>query len=228
MTSSTDKTLSMIEAARLLYRAKSPTPAQVGHVQKLVKAGTLRAVNNRGAPSQWTTSESAIADFLAHQSAERQSAEQAAHTGDSMLAPSLAKSPADAVRLQALYQGLWRDYFLAVLLRRRATHRSAAFQHAVLAGQVLLLLLLVGAMVLGVGLTATFDSPEQVAIERYLAENNDHYTIVRWHDPEPAEGGGTIVRVEYSYRKESVRPVVTDRRFLVQGDSVTEIFEASE
>src|SRR5690606_14099260 len=85
-----DKTLTVIDAARLLYRTKSPSQAQVNRIQKLMKAGVLPECNCDGPPLSWTTTAGAIADHLAKESVEKQSAKHVAASGIAST-PSLFK-----------------------------------------------------------------------------------------------------------------------------------------
>lgn len=113
---------------------------------------------------------------------------------------------------------------MSVFLRRKAAHHSATFQRAVLAGQVLVFLLLVGAMIGGINLTMEPVPPERAVVESWLEENTEYYAVEQWFPAEPApNGNGKVLRVKYSYRKSNTRPIHTDRRFLVEGDSAREI-----
>jgi hypothetical protein len=122
-----------------------------------------------------------------------------------------------------VYRGIWRDYFLAVMLRRRIAHRSVVFHRAVLAGQIVVLLSIV---VLAFGLSRSIKPtpPERSAIERFLVVQTDSFHIERWHPSRTsADGTGLLVEVEYRYTKDSRRVVHTRRTFRVAGDEVSEV-----
>ena len=125
--------------------------------------------------------------------------------------------------MRGVYRGIWRDYFLAVMLRKRVEHRSASFHRAVLAGQVGILLTIVG-LVLTVRHSFKRTPPERIAIKQYLAGQTDTFHIERWHPSQPDRSGeGLLVEVEYRYKKESNRAIHTRRTFRVVGDAVSEV-----
>lgn len=125
--------------------------------------------------------------------------------------------------MRGVYRGIWRDYFLAVMLRKRIAHRSVNFHRAVLAGQVVVLLTIVG-LVLGVRHSFARTPPERIAINRYLAGQTDTFHIERWHPSQATKPGeGLLVEVEYRYTKESKRAIHTRRTFRVVGDEVSEV-----
>ena len=93
-------------------------------------------------------------------------------------------------------------------------------------------MLLLGVLVYGVRLTgALTTSPERVAVERWIADHNDRYQIIRWHPIEPAVvGQGAIVRVEYRYTNPRHRIVITDRGHddLFRSETSTDVILMSE
>src|SRR5690606_35933167 len=124
-----------------------------------------------------------------------------------------------------VYHGIWREYFLAVMLRRRGRHQSRTFQRAVLAGQVGLLSLLLGVFLLtAMHLTRQTLSAEQRAVQSWIADQTDAYAIKRWYPPVPDGAPDTLLlRVEYRYQSGSKRWVHTNRTFRVTPDSVAEL-----
>lgn len=125
--------------------------------------------------------------------------------------------------MRGVYRGIWRDYFLAVMLRKRIAHRSVNFHRAVLAGQVGILLTIVG-LVLTVRHSFARTPPERIAIKHYIAGQTDTFHIERWHPSQPdSSGDGLLVEVEYCYKKESTRAIHTRRTFRVVGDAVSEV-----
>ena len=68
--------------------------------------------------------------------------------------------------------------------------------------------------------------PEQQAVEGWIAEHTDAYTVTRWLPTQPDPVGlGLIVSVEYRYRRNSPRWIHTERTFLVDGNSVSEVVD---
>ena len=124
--------------------------------------------------------------------------------------------------MRGVYRGIWRDYFLAVMLRKRVAHRSENFHRAVLGGQVGILLTIV-LLVLTVRHSFKRTPAERIAIKQYLAGQTDTFHIERWHPSQPdSSGDGLLVEVEYCYKKESTRAIHTRRTFRVVGDAVSE------
>lgn len=234
MTTSSDRVLSIVDAARVIYRTRSPSDKQVHRVYEQMKIGTLKVRDYGGPPLKWTTTEEALAEFLAANQVERAKAQQAIQDAirrsrEGADEKPIARTTDDANEMEKLrdvYRHIWRDYFLAVMLRRRVQHRSKTFHRAVVGGQMLLLVVLVGTFIGGVRLTFRPTPPEHKAVERWLADNTDEYKVTRWHPIEPAVNGeGAVVRVEYRYFKDSRRAIYTDRIFRVIADDVTELTE---
>jgi hypothetical protein len=226
MNVSPDKSLALVEAARLIFRTRTPTEQQVARVQKLMQSGMLADSHCMGPPSHWTTTPAAIADYLANESLKRQEAKYLDITGKPLTAPSLfdgtVPEGADTQQLKSLYKGIWSDYFLTVFMQRKGVHQSVNFRRAVLAGQISILLALVLIMIGGIGLTTESIPPQRSAVERWIAENTDQYSIQTWYPPEPsANGEGVVIRVKYSYQSGSPKPVYTDRRFLIIDDEAS-------
>lgn len=229
MLGSSDKQLSIIEATRLIYGTRSPSQDQIRRVYKRVQAGALRVLDSQQDPLKWVTTEKWLAEYLTAQSVLKQQQGQAVEQAKaaSQNEPAAAKSSSKSGgELNDLYRGMLREYFLAVILRRRKSHYSKTFERAVFAGQVVALLLLVGLMLSGVQVARALTPPEHRAILGWIDEQTDWYSITAWHPTEPApDGQGVVVRVQYAYTKDSSRPIETDRYFRVQGDSVEEIVE---
>ena len=224
-----DRSVSLVHAARTLYGIRTPNDAQIARVFQLMKSGALPARDGGTNPLKWTTTETALAEFMARRELRR------AHARNDRQSP-LAKeedglrSSTDqrdnSAQFQRVYRHIWRDYFLAVMFRRRAANRSVAFHRAVLAGQACLLLLFVGAVLGSVQQIVALTSVpvEHRAVERWIQDRTDAFLVKHWRSIHPGAGGdGSIVRVEYRYRKDSPRWIHTQRTFHVVGDKVTEV-----
>jgi hypothetical protein len=230
MSSTTDRVISIIDAARLIFRTRNPTDEQIHRVYKQMKSRSLAVHDVSGPPLKWTTTEEAVADFLAANkidqtlghpaiAAAKQRAKWTSKDTPSVLPPNYEE---ESATLREMYHGIWKEYFMAVILRRRAAHHSKKFRGAVVVGQVVLLIGMLGLFVGMFRLAFLPMPPEQLAIQHWLAENTDEYRVTRWH-PSKEVDGGMLVRVEYRYQKDSRRSIHTDRTFSVQGDVVTEV-----
>ena len=235
MAKSSARRLSIVDAAKLLYRTDAPSDQQVGRVYERMKAGMIRVQDRATTPREWTTTEQDLADFVAAEMVKRQSSAPAAapsrHSKNPLSRPGTAKTLVastpqvrDAQHLKQVYHSIWRDAFLAVMLRRRIAHRSATFHRWALVGQITLLVSLVGTAVGLVRITTERSVPEHAAIEQWIDENTDFYEVQKWHPVQPSpDGTGVTVEVEYRYTKESRRMITTRRTLLVLGDSVSEV-----
>ncbi|MGD9645790.1 MAG: hypothetical protein AB7U73_08765 [Pirellulales bacterium] len=248
MSSTPRRSLSVVEAARLLFRTPTPDDQQIGRVFERMKSGALR-VHQRGRnPREWTTTEESLAEFMANEMLKRQRAAgstaraprrvEARSVGTAPVRPSTnARAPARrpslnprkpnaaADDMRGVYRGIWRDYFMAVMLRKRMAHRSVAFHRAVLAGQVAMLLAIVG-LAVGTWQSLAPTPAEHQSIKRHLAEATDTFRVERWHPGRVTDDGSALlVEVEYRYTKESPRVIHTRRTFRVSGEEVSEVTE---
>jgi len=195
-----DRELTVEEAARIIYSTPTPTEQQKGKVRDKLRRGTLR----RSPRSPWSTTAWAVAEYLA------------ARTSPQHRRPGAPKD------LQGLYGGLLRDYFLALVLRRRAAGRSRLFQRTVVAGQVVVLaasLWLIATIALK---TRSAMAPERAAVQEWLEANiRGRYRIVEWFPPRPSDEGVTL-RLRYQYFTPGRKGIVTDREFeVVEGRVVS-------
>lgn len=202
--------LSPVEAARRLYNTPSPTAEQVGRVVKKIEAGTL-ARSERGGI---TTTLQAVADYLARREEHRHQGRPAAGKPD----PAGSRAPSkqgvtkqhgqEIASFTHVYHELLKDYFLAVLLRRKVTHRSQAFQWAVVGSQGTLLAAAIAlAAIVSIGaIRATIMSPEHRAIHEWVNGRHEDVRIVNILPLAQPPGG---YRVEYNYRIPGQRRIHT-------------------
>ncbi len=231
--------LALVEVARLLFRTPHPNDQQIGRVFERMKAGALRVHERGRTPLDWTTTEESLAEFMANEMLKRQSARNRAPSAQRKdLSPSPTTAAAHrramvgqharqqvsaANDMRGVYRGIWRDYFLAVMLRRRIAHRSVAFYRAVLAGQIVVLLSIV-VLAFGLWKSIKLAPPERQAIVRFLVAQTDSFHVERWHPSRTTDDGtALLVEVEYRYTKESRRAIHTRRTFRVVGDEVSEL-----
>lgn len=237
LTRTSTRRLSIADAARLLYRTDAPSDQQIGRVYERMKAGLIRVQDRAATPRDWTTTEQDLADYVAAEMMKRHSNVQVAATSQpgggpaarrtaskTLVAPQAAAR--DAKNLKQVYHNIWRDAFLAVLLRRRMAHRSAAFHRGVFAAQVVLLLALLTTAAALVRVTTERTVPEHAAIARWIEANTDFYEVQRYFPSQPShDGTGVIIEVEYRYTKDSRRVITTRRTLLVVGEEVREVTE---
>ena len=126
MNSSPSHIVTAVEAARRIYNTPSPTSEQVGRVVEKIHSGTLKR-SPKGGP---TTTVESIAEYMARREAGRG-------------ASGVRKATQTRGRLNGFYNELLSDYFFAILMRRRASHRTVAFHRSVMATQAALLVSLI-------------------------------------------------------------------------------------
>jgi len=227
MTQVDDKQVPLIEAARTLYRTRAPSDKQVFRVIQLMKSGAIPTKHQGKTPLKWTTTEAALADYMARRQLKRSDARRksgAKPVGECQENSATTRHHEDAANLEHVYRNIWRDYFLAVMLRRRMTHRSAGFRRAVVAGQcAVLMAVLVG--VFGSVQSLAYRTPaERQAVIHWIEAHTDAFSVKSWQPTQlHPEGPGMIVEVKYRYQKESRRWIHTDRTFHVIGGHVTEL-----
>jgi hypothetical protein len=216
------KPVSIVDAARLIYRTRAPSQRQIRRVYERMKAGVLELHRAGGDPLEWTTTEQSLADYLATRMVRKRPPSAAAGPRDAARARS-PRELRETARLRRVYRGMWRDYFLALLFRRRVTGRSAAFRRAVIAGQAAILAGLVAACAATVRIASEPIVPERAAIERWIDLHTDRHKVTRWHPARAAPEGGVLVEVEYQYATGSPRTIHTRRTFHVGGNEVREV-----
>jgi hypothetical protein len=202
-----------------------------------MRTGVLRPKECAGSPGNWTTTPSALAEFLAQSAVQRTEAlSRAAKTSSEDVENPGEDASQSEVRVAAtiannwgelsgVYREIWRDYFLAMLLRRRTVRHGAKFQRAVVIGQAVALIAIVSMFVTAVlGMSALRAPAGNKAILRQIDAATDDYSITRWHAavPHPV-GEGELVSVEYRYRKQSNRWIHTQRTFHVTGETAVEV-----
>jgi hypothetical protein len=208
--------LSAVEAARRIYNTTSPTAEQVGRVVQKIEQGRL-ARSAKGGPT--TTAES-VAEYLTR----KETAQARQHRGQAGLSGKLPP-PASLSHLydplQPLYKGLLRDYFLAVVLRRKIGHRSKAFHSSVIATQCLLLVGLVGLIWFATdrAVKGRFVPPEERAVKAWL---DQHFEKVQLQSVELTSREPMRVRARYSYFVND-RKINSEQQFALEGGQVTRI-----
>ncbi|MEX2138784.1 MAG: hypothetical protein WD894_05950 [Pirellulales bacterium] len=222
MISTSDKPLTLTEAARLIYQTSQPTAEQVYRVLARIKGGVLKGT--RGGKSGWTTTTESVAEYLARQSVYHQAARQDGPARNGRQPPPLTSIPTlpeeHSRTLRTAYGEMLKEYFLAVLLRRKRDHRSKLFQRCVVATQFALIVFVfwLGAATVRQGMAPI--ASERRAVEKWIEENaGGRFQVIEWYASEPS-AEGMIVPVEYRYYRKGAKPVETHRTFLVVGDEV--------
>lgn len=209
MTDQQNTRLSIEEAARLIFNTSQPDYRQVGQVRQLIVQGVLKGDQS----GRWSTSSQAVAAFLTSRSQQhRLREEKAKPTG------RIHKSD-----LQPLYSDILKDYFMAVIRRRDVTGASRRFRNAVIAGQVVLLLGILGllwSVYRTVGPTPW--TSEQSAVVQHLELQHGPINVVEWFPQEQTDQGARV-RLRFQYRTEGSGKVInSDRTFFVIDDVVVE------
>lgn len=226
MSKSDGRPLSIAQAAKIIFHTDSPTDQHIGRVYQRMKAGAIRVHDRARAPRDWTTTERAVADFLASESMRHthpHSARQRPSQGSSAANHNAIGRPV----MSGVYRSILTEYFLALMLRQRMHHRSLAFRRAVVAGQVLLLSASLAIIVSTIRWASVPSAPERIAVEKHLRLNNDRCWITRWYPSQPsADDHSVLVEVEYRYTHDSPRVISTRRQFQYDGHTVREVTEA--
>lgn len=214
MATQEDSILDLRNAARVLFDVQAPTTEQLNHVRVLLMRGRLP----RGPQGGWTTTMAAVTNLLAKRALRGR---LPADAPPSVVADRALDDICFAHReeLPPLYHDLMRQYFGAVLLRRQASRGTLFFERAVMAGQGLLVAVILGLVALAVSPAFIPQPREQVLVERFIAGENERYEILKWI---PLEGSGDAerVRVLFRYFSPSGKPIETDRIYAVTGEHV--------
>lgn len=197
--------LSPGEAARIIYRTMNPSSEQVDKVRYKLARGMLRSSSQ----GRWTTTPEAVAEYLSR---------RAGHQGISRRQAS-GQEP-----LFALYRKLLQDYCLAVLARRTTARRSGMFKALVIMGQVVCLLLIVGAVLAGHRHGFQDAAAEQAVVEQWIGDQGGDFQIVQWYPVEKVPGeDARRLRVKYKYMAAKRKSVLTDRTFVIRNGQVADV-----
>ncbi len=194
-----DRVLSSDVAARLIYNTPQPSAAQIERVKEKIERGALPRSPRGGC----TTTASGVAAYLSQKAAAT-----AAHGRPD------TRRYSDGAPVPGFYKDLLKDYFMAILLQRTARKRTQAFNYAVTACQVALIVLpLVVAVFTYRGALAAFTkSPAQVAVEQYLSESYDEFRI---ESLQPMPDSDAIVRAKFWYVEKGSKRIESERYFSV-------------
>ena len=208
------RTVSTRTAAQIVFSTDRPTASQIRRVEERLQRGVLRGV--RAGNGCWRTTTGHIAEFLATEALRRQLASGAANT-------KRAKQQQNS-QLEEAYGEVLKDYFLAIIFRRRARRDSKWFSGAVVAGQIVLLLLMVTATATSFQFFLGDSPPEHALIENWIEQDAGGFAVVKWHDavPDP-HGQGIAVRVQYRYFTAGGKPIDTDRVFAIHHNQIVRV-----
>jgi hypothetical protein len=185
--------LSAVEAARRIYNTPAPTPEQVGRTVEKIELGHL----TRSPKGGTTTTALAIAEYLARRAAHN----AARGRGGSRSWPADLETPVSVsspATFAGFYRELLKDYFLAVVMRRRITHRSLAFQRFAVGSQVALLVMAV-ALLAGISTAAVRSRlvpPDHRTVKAWVAAKHADAKIHAIHKLEAPAGS---YRVNFQY-----------------------------
>ena len=214
----TGRRLSIDEAAQLIYHTRRPTQVQLDKVRLKLLKGVLLG-SHRGS---WIASES-VAAYMAARVVTGQAnlqgrnpSEQGSVAATNQSGPAVLNDRRQSRELSRTYRSGLRDYFAAVIRQRRPEHATAAFDRAVVIGQIAFVAVpLLFAVISYSRLTAA--PPERAAVKQWIAKNHGEYQVVEWFPPHPRpEGSGSSIRVKYRYFTKARKAIVTDRSFIVR------------
>ena len=98
------------------------------------------------------------------------------------------------------------------------------FQRAVIAGQVISLLLLAAVCISIVRSSFAPRPAEQLLVESLIALESPQYQVNQWFPAQAdPQGHGILVRVQYRYYTAGGKPIDTQRVFRVEGRQVTRV-----
>jgi len=202
--------LSARQASKLIHATDRPSEQQVMWVERQLKTGKIVGVRSKKANAPWTTTATAIAQYMAE-----------VNLPDPAATANSQAAPRGSAELGDVYRDVLKDYFLAMIFRRGQRARSKLFGRAVAVGQVLTLLTIVAMTVSAISPLLAAAPPEHTAIETWIGENTGRFDIVRYHPGNPTpEGQGEQIRVEYRYSNPGGKVVKTERVFTVVGGRV--------
>lgn len=205
--------LNAVEAARRIYQTPHPSASQVGKVIQKIESGVLGQGPQGGA----TTTVEAVVEYLAR----RESARATTHLADRnrLKGSSAAKHVRGPV--VHLYRQLLKDYFLAVLLRRRRSAHSSAFGWTVIGTQTLMLVLAI--IVLGTlttrGLKPRIIPFEERTVQVWLTK---HFGDVEIKSIKILDDQASTVRAVFSYRVNN-RPIQSTLVVTLHGNQVVNV-----
>lgn len=217
MAVNSQRKLSAEQAARLIYRGSTPSNSQIERVRTAIERGDL-------AGEEGATTVGAVAEFLARAAVTKTQGGAPSKPGEPSPPRSAAGYYGKQEELPSVYVDSLKNYFLSAISRKHLKQQSAAFQRAVLIGQIAFLVFAVATLAYAARMIAPPRPPEQVAVLAWLEENTAHHRIIQWHPPHPtADGTGVRMRVQYHYATSRGKGIDTDRLFLIQQDRVVSV-----
>lgn len=227
MSSDRGRILTPRQVAEIWFGTRTPSADQMRKVYAKMQTGVLLLNDPHAPPAHWTTSEQALARYLAARRAHKEAAQ---HSKGKRVTPvtDRAVPPTSFIHrgdkdLRDAYANVWQDYFLAVMGRRRNVQATRAFERAVMAGQFVGVVLIGLLLARACGAWSAVRPPEERLVVIHLADHHGWYEVEKWH-PVASDGQGhRVVRVEYRYRDGDTKRIVhTDRTFVVRDDEVAE------
>ncbi|MGE0608549.1 MAG: hypothetical protein AB7O62_15745 [Pirellulales bacterium] len=228
MSAKAEPTITVEQAARLIYRTNQPTSLQVGEVASLLKAGVLRQSERQN----FTTTRTAVAEYLAAQELRRQEARRSVPSnGQASRRKAREGQPEAALhrvtmrelgdrKLRRVYRELLSDHFLSIIVGGRARSYSAEFQSAVFALRCILLAMLLGVGVWLVG-HVRFTTQEDV-VRDWLRDNATSAEVLECL-PAHFRPGGKAIRVRYRHVTKDQQTQDADRVFLTADGEVLRV-----
>jgi hypothetical protein len=209
----TSQNISITDAANRIYNVSHATPEQIKKVESLIHSGVLEAADK----TKQTTTLTSVAIYLARKETARQ------EKSNKELQTTKGGVHRHESITNELYESIWSDYFLAVLMQRKLSHQSRFFAQAVVATQVLLLVLGLGTI--GWATWSVMKTPlipkEHVVIQKFLSQQFSEVTVTKITSN---TSGGFLA--EFSY-KDNGRIIQSRLNLKIQGEQVTS-FDSTE
>lgn len=219
------RSLTLHQAAQMICRTPKPSAEQLARVQTELEHRVLKG--SKDAKYGWTTTGAHVAEYLARRQLHKERVKrETTHGQSASTSADLALKSEEHFRgeqdLKPVYRDILKNYFLTVLMRRRMAHETLAFKVSVVAGQCVLLFVLIGGMVWGVNATLIPQPAEQKAVEKHITLNFPEAKIHQWGASVPVPGGMNVP-VKFRYRPPGGKGVETERQFRVVGGQVSEV-----
>jgi hypothetical protein len=226
------RTLTPLEVAQTYYATPKPSGDQLRRIYARLKSGAIELNDPQAPPGRWTTTEASLARFLATRQAKQEAArhgvcvsreERSAISDTNTATSSMLLQRSDTV-LRDIYTNAWRDYFAAVMFRRRLSKGSRTFERAVLAGQFMVVVIIAIMTMSAFKVFAPGTPHERRMVAAHLAAKHAWHEVDQWHAAHTDSSGRLLLRVQYRYRDGSIGKVVqTDRTYVVTAEGASEL-----
>jgi len=217
-----NQTLTLRQAAQVIFATRSPAPLQVAQVQRCVERGMLKGAPARGPLVPWTTTPDSVAEFMASRAYRDQFRPSAAPCAARLAQSGDHTSRADDY--QQLLVGVYRqalvDRLLEVVVCRSRRLGCGSWWRGAAVAAVVLLMTTLGLAAYGIQ-RARQGASERAAVVAWLGQNAPEYRVLRWYPPAAeTDDRPASIRVHYSYRRGG-KLIEADQLFQMQRGRMT-------